>query len=338
MASNPGRVFLSTAYYGPPDALAAGGLERMADRGRGKFADLNVTKDFGINDLLVAGPSGEAYKMRSFMVYNVNSAICFDGSIGVDSDGDGLCDEDEKRLGSPFDPANRFSFGDGYSDYFHWYAKFVSKETLYPCNDRSDEDHDLLTACEESYMYNSRPTGTDRITADPKNFDTDMDRMIDGIEYFMLHDKSAPLDANNLYRSYDGETENAYMQIGLHKNPLYPDAQLRVPDIYDTTVIPLGPNGGGQTCYKFKQDSLKTFATLPVTAAHALGPEFAHPPYGNTVLVYYIETPERDPNGPGIYMYSLQTLTGTKNAIGSAGLANTLQINDRVFKQYRVPQ
>ncbi|MCC6276474.1 MAG: VWA domain-containing protein [Oligoflexia bacterium] len=332
----PGQITFSTAYYGPFDPEAAEGLRIMAEHGHGKFVDTNQTDDFTIDDLLVGGPRADTYIVGKLLVFNINSAICLDNSIGTDSDGDGLCDLDEERV-TGTDPRKRFSFSTGYSDYFHYMA-LLAKTVLPVCTDRSDEDFDLLTACEESLMYNSRPSGTTKNKADPKNPDTDFDGFIDGIEYFFLHNKSAALDNLNIFKSFDGESINAGEQIHQHRNPLYNDSRLPISDLYDTRADFVGYNAVGQSCYRFRQDFLKTYPTKAVSPENSLGFHTAHKDYENVVLFYFIQVLERDPAGPGIYVFSHQKVTGNPSTARSLGRQSGLQINQGIFTSYIVPQ
>ncbi|MBK9294049.1 MAG: hypothetical protein IPM57_06325 [Oligoflexia bacterium] len=326
----PGRIRFSAAYYGPEDVGASEGLKRMAEVGQGKFVDLNEKDDFEIDDLLVGGSSGETYVIKpgSFIVYNTNSAICFDNAMGMDSDGDGLCDKDELTLGAPYQPNNRFSFGDAYSDYIH-YAAQIAKETLTPCQDRKDEDNDLLTVCEESYMKNMTPTGTKLTATDRVNPDTDGDGIGDGIEYFMLHQKSVGMDMFNLFKNYDSEFFNAGDQIRAHRNPLFPDDKIPQQNYYDTKIDFTGYNAQGQSCYNFSQNFMQTYKTMPLSEFQTTKPELAHPANGNVVMIAFIQTLQRDPSAPGVYVYSYQTV--------DVNSKQGLTINDKIFKLYKVP-
>jgi hypothetical protein len=91
----------------------------------------------------------------------------------------------------------------------------------------------------------------------------------------------------------------------------------------------VGYNGIGQSCFSYSQKSLKTYDTLAAGGAGVSGPDFAHAAGDNIVLVYFFETPERDPRSPGIFMYSYQKVNGR------AG--RNLVVNDGVFQQYIIP-
>ena len=68
-----------------------------------------------------------------------------------------------------------------------------------------------------------------------------------------------------------------------------------------------------------------------------MGGDFAHPENGNVVLIYYIETLQREPDAPGIYMYSYQTLNNSVQSVNQ-GVNAGLVVSDTVFKQYKVPK
>ncbi len=339
---SPGKVKLSTAYYGPPDPPAAEGLKQMAEIGKGKFMDVNTDGNFAIEDLIEGGEATEPYVMRSLLVYNVNSAICFDKSYGVDSDGDGLCDIDEatlKRQGvGNFDPKNRYSFNDAYNDYIHYIAKKTGS-TLRPCDPAiafADDDFDLLNRCEEAYMQNTDAMRTlNRMDADYLNPDTDRDGIIDGIEYLTLRDKSSPIDQLNLFRHYDTDVDDAYLQISSHRNPAFPDSGLKAENTYDTKWEYVGLNDLGQRCYSFSQKYLKTYNTLAVNSSKTL-PYLGHAADENVILIYYIQTPENDPIAKSYYKYSFQKLSGNA-AEASRGTEVGLKIGDQYMKTYSIP-
>ncbi len=340
----PGRVFLSTAYYGPNNSTNINYLRQMADEGRGAFINFENSDELDFNDLIVQ-PEKEPWQLKRMMTFNTNAGFCLDGSVDTDSDADGLCDKDEIATNEkyadfiannnlqPLDPAKHFSqTGElsGYKDYFIW-RHLVFGEILQPCEDRTDEDFDLLTPCEEAYLQNDRPRGTEFFSGDQRNPDTDLDGFLDGIEILTFKDKGSANDDQNITTSFDGEEEDAGTQMLEHRNPLFFDPQqIR----YDMRVRPDGINLEGQNCYTFQQNILPTYPTLEVLAEDTL-PGLEHGAGGNIVYLYYIQTPQSDKDGPGVLKYSFQELI---NDGRRDDFIFGLQVNDDVFGTYVVPE
>lgn len=321
-ALSEGKVFLSTALYGDDLPRPREILTRMAKLGGGKFINLVRTADWDFNDLTVK-PTAEPWQMKNFLVYNWNSGFCEDGSVDTDSDADGMCDKDEVKYG--FDPANRFSMNDGYGDYFHW-REVKYKESLPTCTDRSDLDIDGLTACEELYIRNDRPSPGIPRNGKTNNPDTDLDGVLDGIETFVYFTRSMAfaMDSFNLMRNtYDGE-EPAGQQIFEHRNPLVRDSGQKA---YNVTLTPV--SNGNLDCYTYDQTVLPLYPTLNVPTAKTL-PWLGHKDGTNRVMVYYMQTPQSDPSGPGVYKYSVQDLFYGAPIVG-------LKVEDSVFQTYVVP-
>ncbi len=333
VSASPDRVFLSTAFYGPNGLEAEAILQRMAQDGLGKYVNFNNSDKLDFNDLIV-GPTAEPWQLKKFLVYNLNAGFCEDGKVDVDSDGDGLCDKDEVKYPG-FDPTHRFSFQDGYGDYFHWREQRFG-EALPKCQDRQDEDFDLLTNCEEAYIRNRNAPGNVPQNGDARDPDTDRDGYIDGIETFVyfMRTMAMAMDPFNVKESlHDGEQDDAGSQMSQHRNPLIIDpTAIR----YDTLVTPVGINAQGQTCYSFSQSVLPLYEVQGVPAQNTL-PQLAHGPGENVVLVYYLETPQSEPLGAGVYRYSYQVIRhqGRDSVNGGAG---ELRVDDQVFTDYIVPE
>ncbi len=328
VSTSPNNVVLSTGFYGGNGRKAEERLMRMAQIGRGKFINFEKGSDWDFNELVVF-PTFEPWQLKyDLIVYNLNAGFCEDGSIDIDSDADGMCDKDERRYPG-FDPTNRFSFDDGYGDYFHW-RRFKYRETLPPCQDRTDEDHDLLTGCEENYIRNERPVDDIPKQGDAKNPDTDRDGLIDGIETFvyMTRTMAFAMDAFNLQENFDGE-EPARRQIGEHRNPLVRDANQPA---YDVTLSPVV--GKDLDCYKYKQSVLPLYDTLPVAAGKTL-PGLEHNAQENMVLVYYLQSRQSDPKGDGILRYSVQRLKNDEATRRRVGSSLALSFDDKSFKSYK---
>ena len=352
-APSPNSIFFSSAYYGPDNPRGEQRLKRMAQVGEGRYVNFNSTDSLDFDELIVK-PTKEPWELKDFMVYNLNANLCRDGKMDLDSDADGVCDRDETQFG--MDPTKRFSPTDnfdagnpntpagqrkgspraqtrGYGDYFRL-REIEYGERLDSCLDRKDEDNDLLTSCEEAFLFNQNPIGTQagRKAGDPKNPDTDLDGVIDGIEVFMLRDRSSALDGSNMDDVLDGEPEDVRTQIREHRNP-----RLRDPGAfrYDTLFSALPDKPEGRTCYDFHQSKLLLYPTLQVRAADALELQ-DHVAGENVVLVYFLQTPQSDPKGVANLMFMIQRLYNSKENVESGGYASGLTVLTDTFKQVLV--
>ena len=336
-------VHISTAYYGREGSDAISTLRDIAILGGGNFVNFENGEDWDLSQLVVESDV-IPWSLKQFLVYNLNAGFCLDGTVDVDSDVDGMCDKDEILMnsiysgelqaeGKSFDPANRFSFGDGYGDFYHWLRFRYPGTTLSACNDRSDNDFDLLTACEEMELKNSSALTDDLSRGNPDIFDTDRDGVIDGIEtyvYFASQNTgratryTAALDNKNLQDSPDGEG-SVLVQIRQHRNPLVKDIDTAVS--YDTKLAPL--LGSSRDCYEFSQTSLPLYDTLEVTSGNTL-PGLEHGAGENSIMVYYIQVLQSDPGSVGVLKYSFQRVQRDSLNLG-------LQVGDGVFNEYIPP-
>lgn len=338
------NVFLSSAYYGSAGGGAINRLRRMSEEwGRGKFVNFETDANWDFNELVVK-PTHEPWQLKNFLVYNLNAGYCEDGKIDTDSDADGMCDRDEIRYSGIavkgktflFDPSKRFSSGGAFGDYFHWrelrYGEVIPSEE--ECNDRTDDDHDFLTACEERYIKNDRPSENVTKNGDPKSPDTDRDGVIDGLETFVYFTRSLAfaMDSFNLLRSnIDGE-QQAGLQIAEHRNPLIEDLDALA---YDTKLDKTGDST--RDCYNFSQGVLPLYPTVEVSKGETL-PGLEHAAGENSVLVYFIQTPQNDPQGDGVYMYSVQKLLHDPARSAVLSTDAGLKVEDGVFTQYIIPR
>ncbi len=344
LETHPGKVKLSSAFYGGFGSGARRIVEEMAKVGGGEFKNWNDVNDVDFNDLLQPDEKLEAWKINNFLVYNLNSAICSDNYYGLDSDADGLCDQDEiqftkdfqdklAELGADsFDPARRNSVIPGIADYFVWmhFKNRLGRIEECPIEMRVDADHDFLNECEENLIENFFPNGTTWTTANPKDPDTDNDGVLDSIEQWIFRDRmTSPLNNLNIFGAfYDQENVNAEQQILEHRNPLYPDEDAPK---YDTRVRKTDELVSGQICYSFEQTQLEVFETLEVNDIE--NPHFSHKAGENIILIYFLQSKTNNNHeGKGIYMRSLQTLNfqnGLYNGLG-------LNVNDDAFTPYMV--
>ncbi|MCB0341257.1 MAG: VWA domain-containing protein [Bdellovibrionales bacterium] len=349
----PERTFLSTAYYTPsendPGRQAARGLEYMAEAGNGHFVDLQNNDKLDFEEMKL-GERPEAWVLKRLVVYNINSGFCTDGTVDVDSDGDGLCDKDEdhfnnifadklNELGVRFDKLNRNSINPKFADSISYKLEVLpSGEGLNECNlNKPDRDFDLLNDCEERALLDSQANGpTPQWTAemrnsgggaaDPLNPDTDGDGFLDSLEFFQFQVKSVAVDYTNITdRHLGGVTSETLMTE--HRHPMIPEEFAKTS--YDTQVRFTGINSQGQNCYDFKMEQLALYPTEAVTLEQVSElKQLQHEANENIVLIYYITTPERDPNGKGYLYHSYQR-------ISYGGGADGLRLDK--FKPYKVP-
>ena len=333
-------IYISTGFYG---RNASSLLEEVAELGEGKFVNFENSQEWDLEGMLTNGKTDVVpWSLKEFLVYNLNAGFCLDGKVDADSDADGMCDRDEKEMnriyaeelkseGKSFDPANRFSFGDGYGDFFHWLRFKYPGKTLSPCTDRSDNDFDLLTVCEENEIENQTEEGI--LRGNPKSFDTDKDGIIDGIETFVYFASqntgsatryTAALDPENLQDNPDGE-ESVLVQIKEHRNPWSKDSGIA--EAYDTTITSV--NSHKNDCYEFSQSSLPVYETLEVKEGHTL-PGLEHGAGENSVMVYYIQVLQSQPGEQGVLKHSVQKISQARSGVG-------LEVRQGTFSEYVPP-
>ncbi|MCB0365041.1 MAG: hypothetical protein H6624_11775 [Bdellovibrionaceae bacterium] len=350
----PDRIFFSTAYYALPEndpgRAAADGLHYMADAGGGKFADLQGSDTLNFEELKL-GPRPESWILKRMSIYNFNAAYCTDGTRDADSDGDGLCDKDEidfnnkfadRLTGSKrFDPRDRNSINPKYSDLFSFkFEVLPTGDGLKSCADlEEDQDHDLLNSCEERMLFDNQANGptpqwTEQMresgggTANPKNPDTDGDGFIDSIEYFSFGVKSNPVNYNNIFDRFTGGI-TAETLMAEHRHPMNPT--VAGADSTDFRVTFSGINTKGENCYNVDLRHLPLYRTQGVGITRVSGiPELVHNDDESVILIYYLMTQERNPNGRGYYFFSYKKLHNQQ------GWSNGLQFDN--FSAYKVPE
>lgn len=122
--------------------------------------------------LVESGPRFERYTIRQLFVVNPNVRVNPFGRQALDSDGDGLFDEDEIKLGT--DPLKARTSGfclDVLSTQAAYKARCQSDPTALQCDPLSDPDGDGLNDCEEKVLGTSS-----------RAVDSDGDGIPDGLE------------------------------------------------------------------------------------------------------------------------------------------------------------
>lgn len=209
------------------------------------------------------------------------------GQVLIDSDGDGISDDDEVALGT--DPTLADSDGDRLSDGVELRMGLKPQYTptgeninvITGCNAETDTDGDRLNDCEE------RVLGTDACIAD-----TDGDGLSDLVEQLSGTNPLIPEDLKDDDRdglSNVGEAE-------AHTDPLSADIAFQKERGYGYSITPAAPTIDGRACYDLDIYNV----TLVGTLARPDGSGLTIRKGTNDLYVYLQVGRENDPRGNGI--------------------------------------
>ena len=255
--------------YNPDDAKML--LSTMAlDHGNGTFADFYKGDDVNFTKVdysAILRPFG----LAQVLAFNQNAKPGPSAYI-VDTDGDGLSDDEEYMLGT--DPLQVDTDGDGYSDGFEQQRLaqgFDPKDPnkpFYPCTDRSDLDGDGLLDCEEAVV------GTD-----PRLMDSDGDHIPDGLEVRYGTDPLTPDDA------IDSDADGVFnlQEFAAHTDPQNVDPVLYRDHRASYSIVDKGQDAGQRHCYDFTADHIELASTLGQKGAATRGV--------NRVFLYFGQAP-----------------------------------------------
>jgi len=245
--------------------------------------------------------------IKRFFAFNRN-ALARGGTQQVDSDGDGLSDDEEKTLGT--DPLNPDTDGDGLGDGLERAAgldPLVDSVTgVLQCNRFLDDDDDLFNECEE------RVIGTDPCVAD-----TDGDGLSDFVE---VMSRTNPLVAEDLIDTDRDGATNAD-EVMAHTDPLSNDAEYRADRGYVVQISDASPTADGRPCYHVRATNVSLVATQarPDPVGNII------PAGTNDILLYFQAGRSNDPHGVGIAetfeQHVLFTPPQTKNPPGTIGIS-----------------
>jgi VWA domain-containing protein/thrombospondin type 3 repeat protein len=265
-------------------------LEAMADAGKGTFRSFANGEE--INFLKIDFTTiRRIFTLKNLIVSDVDSRprLLFTGprdrigSAPADTDGDGLDDEEEMKLGT--NPRTIDTDGDGFNDLLEVRLVASGFDPLDPSDadcrlslDRKDSDGDGLLDCEERFA------GTNR-----NFFDSDADGIPDAIE---LRFDTNPT-ANDVLDDLDFDGARNGDEIRGHSDPRENDAANRSSIAYRYDVENIGLQKNGTSCYKFKVENITMSATSYTRTATAIGL--------NRVLIYIDEAPFDDPKDFGSF-------------------------------------
>ena len=264
------------------------------------------TLDVVLNGISLASVQREL-TIKRFFAFNRN-ALARAGQQLIDSDGDGLSDDEEKAIGT--DPLNPDTDGDGLSDGLEraWGLDPLKDNVtgIITCNKFLDEDADLLNECEEKVI------GTDPCVAD-----TDGDGLSDFVEVMSGTNPLVPEDLTDTDR--DGAS-NAD-EVMAHTDPLAADNQYRADRGYVVQVSDAAPTADGRACYHVRATNISLVPTQ--ARPDQLGNII--PAGQNDILLYFQSGRLNDPHGVGIAETFEQrvdfTPPGTKNPPGTISVS-----------------
>jgi hypothetical protein len=240
-----------------------------------------------------------ALKVKRLIAMNRN-ARTRDGRVLIDSDGDGLPDEDEAALGT--DPRNVDSDGDGLSDGVEVRMGLnpLVVDVVKGCNPTNDEDGDRLNDCEE------RVLGTD-----PCISDTDGDGLPDLVEFLGGTNPLVPEDLND--DDHDGLSNVG--EVLAHTDPLSSDIAFQRERGYGYSLTETTPTVDGRACYAIDIYNVTVVGTTDRPSPDGSG--LVIPRGANELYVYLQVGRDNDPRGTGIGSLFVPTVRFTPPATRS---------------------
>lgn len=275
---NAGDVTVQPIYvHDAPDNTARNQSQAIALAGGTRPIEANPQSIDGALESLSYASLQRPMALKTLLAFNRNAAVR-KGAVVVDSDGDGLTDDEEKALGT--DPTNIDTDGDGLGDGVEIKAGLdpLTRTTVGGCDAYRDFDKDGLTDCEE------RVLGTDYCTGD-----TDGDGLPESVELAMgtnpLEQEQARDDDHDGFTNLD--------EVRAHTDPLSSDLAFHADHAYGYTIKPADPTPDGRLCYDFTVTNIQLVHTL----ASADGEK---PAGENDIALYFAVSPIDDPNAVGI--------------------------------------
>lgn len=296
------HTFLLLAGFGPTESgqaarrQATATLQGMAQRGDGLFREFDTAESIDFINITDMRLTTE-YKIKYLVACNYNVRPGID-LIHVDSDGDGLTDEEEIAYGSSVSLTD--TDNDGLSDFFevkvsspgHVLVPIVADSPCQPPPDGIwvDSDSDGLTDCEE-YVK-----GTQRYITD-----TDRDGMPDGLEFVM---GTNPLE-NEYTRDADFDGVQDWLEVQKHSNvntndPIVRDRHSYIYYVEDMGLVPINQGTALPSYvreYQFRISNIDVMDTLE----YAVGNQVYQEAGDNFLRVYVAQVPEDMPNTAPVF-------------------------------------
>jgi hypothetical protein len=231
-------------------------LKGIAAHGQGAFQEFTSNTDVNFLNINFAAVQVQN-KIVATLASN-QSTVETGADLEIDTDGDGLSDDEEKSLGtcdslSPKCPTPNDSDKDGYSDFFEQANKASGfdpldpKKPSTPCDPKKDADGDGLLDCEEAFLK-----------TDPLNADTDGDRLTDWVEF---KNGMNPLDPSDSYTDTNADGVLNFDEIQLGLNPAKPVSSAERVFAYEYTFEPTSTSDAGAGCYAFDVQHMRLVTT-----------------------------------------------------------------------------
>lgn len=247
--------------------------------------------------------------IKDAYVTNMNATTSIvSGELLLDSDGDGIADKDEIRLG--YDPFNANS--QGMCSDLVYYRLGSCPSACSQGQQFSDVDHDGLSDCDELNL------GTD-----PSNFDTDGDSIPDGLE---VRIGSNPLDPSDALLDQDNDGMNAIEEAKRQSSVSHNDLQRmsRMPNI----SLNLVGEVNGETCYQIVVNNMPLFPTRAVTTGM---PYMVHGDNQNIIKIMLVQVAQDVPAPTPTLIHGIKVIdTGPANTV----INNYSDFNDKDFDVY----
>ncbi|MFZ5468931.1 MAG: calcium-binding protein [Myxococcota bacterium] len=225
-----------------------------------------------------------ALRLKRLVAFNRNS-ISRTGQLLVDSDGDGVADEEEVALG--LDPTLPDSDTDGLMDGVELRMGLRPQpgnvDLINGCNVADDTDGDRLNDCEE------RVLGTDACVTD-----SDGDALPDLVELLGGTNPLIPEDLADADR--DGFTNIA--EIERHTDPNSADIAYGNERAYGYFIDDAPPTDDGRACYDLRIYNIGLVHTMRVPNPRIPGLNVREG--NNDIYIYFQVGRENDPRGTGI--------------------------------------
>jgi hypothetical protein len=280
------EIAFHTIYLAGPDTppavqlVAKELLAEMSRIGNGSFRAFESTEE--INLFYVDFTSFmRRFALKRLVVSNINEKPVDDRN-GLDTDGDGLLDEEERSIGSS--PALVDTDGDGFSDLLEVRLHASGFDPLFPGDadcagpkDKLDDDGDGLRNCEERYLGTSF-----------RLIDSDADGFTDDAELRMGTNAAVADDlVDTDFDSAPNGTELLH-----HTDPLRNDVAAFSKVAYRTTMREVrdDKSPAGQLCYEFEAHNITLVPVAPVAGLQD---------GTNTILIRVATTPSDSPEDYG---------------------------------------